>query len=69
MRRTLAFAAVVAFSLTAVGAAPALAAPCKDVKGRFIKCPPPHPMPMKMVRCKDVHGKFMKCGLPGAHPY
>ena len=27
-----------------------------------MKCPPPHPMPVKIVRCKDVHGKFMKCG-------
>jgi len=69
MRRALVTAAVLAFSLAAVQAAPALAAPCKDMHGKFIKCPPPHPMPMKVVRCKDVHGKFMKCGMPGAHPY
>jgi len=57
-------AAVLAFSLAA-GSAPALAAPCKDVHGKFMKCPPMKPM---IVRCKDNHGKFMKCGLPGAHP-
>jgi len=39
------------------------AAPCKDAKGRFIKCPPPKP-----VRCKDAKGKFVKCGTPGATP-
>ncbi len=67
MRRALVTAAVLAFSLTALQAAPALAAPCKDMHGKFVKCPPP--MPVRIVRCKDGHGKFMKCGLPGAHPY
>jgi hypothetical protein len=67
MRRTLVLAAVAALSLSALGAAPALAAPCKDIHGRFIKCPPPKPI--RIVRCKDVHGKFMKCGMPGARPY
>ena len=62
MRRAIATAAVLAFGLAA--AAPALAAPCKDMHGKFMKCPPPKPM---MVRCKDIHGKFMKCGMPGAH--
>jgi hypothetical protein len=42
-----------------------LAAPCKDARGRFIRCPPPRPM---MVRCKDARGKFAKCGLPGVRP-
>ena len=63
MRHALITAAALAFSLTAV-AAPAMAAPCKDAHGKFMKCPPMKPM---MVRCKDVHGKFMKCGMPGAH--
>jgi hypothetical protein len=67
MRRVLIATAVLAFWVSALEVAPAVAAPCKDIKGRFIKCPPP--TPVKIVRCKDVHGKFMKCGAPGAHPY
>ncbi len=66
MRNALAFAAVLAFSLTALGAAPAIAAPCKDAKGKFVKCPPPA-KPV-VVRCKDAKGKFAKCGAPGAKP-
>lgn len=37
----------------------AQAAPCKDAKGKFIKCPPAKPAPKKV--CKDAKGKFMKC--------
>ncbi len=66
MRRALVTAAVLAFSLTALSAPAALAAPCKDAKGKFIKCPPP--APVKVVRCKDASGKFAKCGAPGAKP-
>jgi hypothetical protein len=67
MRRVFVTAAVVAFSLTALGASPTLAAaPCKDAKGKFIKCPPP--APVKPVRCKDAKGKFAKCDAPGAKP-
>ena len=60
MIRTM-FAAVASLSLLA--GAPALAAPCKDAKGKFTKCPP---APAKPVRCKDAKGKFVKCGTPGA---
>jgi hypothetical protein len=66
MRNALALAAVLAFSLTALGAAPVLAAQCKDAKGKFIKCPPPA-KPV-VVRCKDAKGKFAKCDAPGAKP-
>lgn len=45
--------------------APALAAPCKDAKGKFIKCPAAHAK--APVRCKK-DGKFAKCGTPGAKP-
>ena len=45
-------------------AAPALAAPCRDAKGKFTKCPT---APAKAVRCK-ANGKFAKCGSPGAKP-
>lgn len=45
-------------------ATPAFAAPCRDAKGKFIKCP--DKTPAKTVRCKDAKGKFAKCGTPGA---
>jgi hypothetical protein len=58
--------AFVALGLTGlIAEAPAHAAPCKDAKGKFVKCPPP--APAKAVRCKRA-GKFAKCGTPGAVP-
>ena len=45
---------------------PALAAPCRDAKGKFIKCPAA--APAKATRCKGANGKFAKCGTPGAKP-
>ena len=63
MRRTLAFAAVLGLAFGGLSA-PALAAPCKDAKGKFMKCPPP----AAGVRCKTSNGKFAKCGSPGATP-
>lgn len=61
--RTLALAlAAIAFA----GSGPALAAPCKDAKGRFTKCP--DKAPAKPTRCKAANGKFAKCGTPGAKP-
>ena len=56
--------AATAFVLIA-SATPALAAPCKDAKGKFVKCPP---APAKPTRCKGANGKFVKCGTPGARP-
>ena len=53
-----------AFVILAFSAAAATAAPCKDAKGKFIKCPAPA---TKQV-CKDDKGKFAKCGTPGAKP-
>lgn len=44
-------------------ATPTLAAPCKDAKGKFVKCPEKKP-----VRCKGPNGKFARCGTPGAKP-
>jgi len=52
-------------ALSVAGAAPALAAPCKDAKGRFVKCPPA--APAKARHCK-LNGKFAKCTTPGARP-
>ena len=39
--------------------------PCRDAKGKFIKCPEAKP---KVQRCRDAKGKFAKCGSPGAKP-
>jgi hypothetical protein len=48
------------FALTALsllaGSAPALAAPCKDAKGKFIKCPTAKPKV-----CRNAKGHFTKC--------
>ena len=46
--------ALSAFGLVA-GSAPALAAPCKDEHGKFVKCPP------KPVMCRNAKGHFITC--------
>ena len=46
--------ALSALSLIA-GSAPALAAPCKDKAGKFVKCP------AKPKVCRDAKGHFAKC--------
>ena len=49
------------------GSAPAIgAAPCRDAKGKFIKCPTKKPV--APTRCRDAKGKFAKCGTKGAKP-
>lgn len=54
------------FALVATGASPTFAAaPCRDAKGKFIKCPA---KPATPKRCKNAKGKFAKCGTPGAKP-
>ena len=55
-----------ALAVASLSATPALAAPCKDAKGKFMKCP--DKAPAKPVRCKSANGKFAKCGTPGAKP-
>ena len=51
--------AMCAFSLLAGTAAPVTAAaPCRDKKGKFIKCPTAKPKPKV---CRDKKGKFIKC--------
>jgi len=47
------------------GSASAFAAPCRDAKGKFMKCPT---KTKTVTRCKDAKGKFAKCGTPGAKP-
>jgi hypothetical protein len=53
-----------AFLVMALSAASASAAPCKDAKGKFTKCPAAAPVAKQV--CKDAKGKFAKCGTPGA---
>ncbi|MCK5909317.1 MAG: hypothetical protein KAG62_05150 [Caulobacter sp.] len=67
MSKSLSLAFALAIALSSVGAANA-AAPCRDAKGKFIKCPPPAAAPAKPTKCKDAKGKFAKCGTPGAKP-
>jgi hypothetical protein len=60
--------AVLAFSALALvaGSSPSLGAnQCRDLKGKFIRCPEKAAKP---IRCKDAKGKFAKCGTPGAKP-
>ena len=47
--------ALSALSLIAGAATPALATPCKDKTGKFVKCPPPPTL------CRNKAGKFVKC--------
>lgn len=54
-------------SIALLGGAPLAAkGPCRDAKGKFIKCP--ETKPAAAQRCKDAKGKFAKCGTPGAKP-
>lgn len=55
-----------AAAMLTITAMPANAAPCRDAKGKFIKCPTK--APAKATRCKDAKGKFAKCGTAGAKP-
>lgn len=47
------------FALTALsllaGSAPSIAAPCKDKKGKFVKCP------AKPKVCRNAKGHYAKC--------
>lgn len=59
--------AVIASALSLVAiATPSIAAPCRDAKGKFVKCP--EAAAPKATRCKAANGKFVKCGTPGAKP-
>ena len=61
MTRFAAYAAAVAIAFGSLST-PSLAAPCKDAKGKFTKCPP---AAAAATRCRK-DGKFAKCGTPGA---
>jgi len=71
-----------ALAATTLIAAPVAAAgPCKDAKGKFIKCPPvaavkpaptpvakPTPAAAATAKCRDAKGHFIKCPTPAAKP-
>jgi hypothetical protein len=65
MSKSLSIAIALVIGLSAAGSS-AFAAPCKDAKGKFTKCPAA--APAKSVKCKDAKGKFAKCSAPGAKP-
>ena len=54
-----------AFALAAMSlvATPAMAAPCKDAKGKFTKCPTKTTTKTttKKAPCRDAKGHFKKC--------
>jgi hypothetical protein len=54
-------AAFAAIALVTASASPLMAAPCKDAKGKFTKCPEKPVVPVKKGPCKDAKGKFTKC--------
>ena len=56
---------LLAAALSIAAGAPALAAPCKDAKGKFTKCPPK--AAPTATRCR-LKGKFVKFGTSEATP-
>ena len=48
------------------GSAPSFASPCKDAKGKFVKCPTKPAA--KSAQCRDSKGKFIKCATAPAKP-
>jgi hypothetical protein len=63
MYRSITAVVALAFALTAFSAD---AAPCRDAKGKFIRCPP---AAAASKRCRDkTTKKFAKCGAPNTEP-
>lgn len=58
-------ALVLALAVASIASVPAYAAPCRNAKGHFVKCPVAKPAPAK--RCR-LNGKFASCKTPGAKP-
>ena len=48
------------------GSAPTIAAPCRDAKGKFVKCT--KAAIAKPTRCRDAKGHYAKCSTKGAKP-
>ncbi len=58
--------ALAAAGLIAGSTTPAFAAPCRNAKGKFVKCT--KAASANAARCKNAKGRFAKCGTPGAKP-
>jgi hypothetical protein len=69
MFKTLTIAAVLAFSVSAASAAPALDAKgkCRD-GGKFVAASMCKAAAPAGGKCRDAQGHFAKCGTPGAKP-
>ena len=52
--------------LLAASAPSVAAAPCRDAKGKFVKCT--KPAPATPTKCRDAKGHYAKCGTKGAKP-
>ena len=62
-------AAAMSLALVAGTAVPAVAtAPCRDAKGKFVKCPPKPAPKAAATKGRNAKGQFAKCGTPGAKP-
>lgn len=57
--------ALSAVGLVVVSTPTVAGAPCRDAKGKFVKCTKPATKPTK---CRDAKGHYAKCGTPGAKP-
>lgn len=58
--------ALSAIGLVATSVPSIAAAPCRDSKGKFVKCT--KAAIAKPTKCRNTKGKFAKCGTPGAKP-
>ena len=55
---------LVSLAIAAMLAGPSLAAPCRDAKGKFTKCPPAAASIVKVDKngkCHDAKGHFTAC--------
>ena len=57
---------LLSFAVAALLTVPVLAAPCRDAKGHFAKCPPAADAPAGVTkdargRCHGAGGKFVAC--------
>ena len=66
MSRNLVWVTALALSAGISLAGSAGAAPCRDAKGQFMKCPAVS-APAKPAKCRDAKGHFTKC-VAGAKP-
>ena len=64
MRKVLIWLSVL--GLIAGPSATAAGAPCRDAKGKYVRCM--KPAPAKPTKCRDAKGHYATCGTRGAKP-